>query len=154
MSSRRILVVIDATLDTAFDATPQARPPVVESLASLDHVQGVEFSPPVIVCGFANAARARGAFLVTGDGDGTVIALDPLGTPQLRSAVATSWRDLKAPGAELVMLPAGAGMLPDPPPFNPMAGAPVLTFSTFETTETKGVVRPPETDWKAACTGE
>ena len=77
MPMRNILVAIDATLDTAFDATAKARPPVVESLASLDAVTGVDFSPPVILCAASNAARARGAFLVTGDGDGSAIALDP-----------------------------------------------------------------------------
>ena len=154
MSSRQILVVIDATLDTAFDATAEARPPVVESLASLDRVSGVEFSPPVILCAAANAARGRGAFLVTGDGDGTVIALEPLGTPQLRSALATAWRDLNAPGAELMMLPAGAGLPPNPPPFNPMVGAPVLTVDSFETTDARGVVRPPDALWQEACTGD
>ncbi|NBC19679.1 MAG: hypothetical protein GVY06_01305 [Alphaproteobacteria bacterium] len=154
MTDRQILVVIDATRDTAFDATPDARPPVVDSLGSLDSVTGVHLAAPVILCAEPNAARARGAFLVSGDGDGTVIALDPVGTPQLRSALATSWRDLNAPQAELMILPAGAGLPADPPPFNPLTGGPALTLDAFETTPSKGVVQPPGQMWKSACAGE
>ena len=151
MAMRNILVVIDATLDTAFDATAQARPPVVESLASLDAVKGIDFSPPVILCAASNAARARGAFLVTGDGDGSVIALDPAGTPILRSAVALAWRDLHASGAELMMLPAGAGLPATLPPFNPTATGPALTLEQFEATDARGVFRPMDAAWKTAC---
>ena len=90
MTASLIQIVID-TCDAphAFDGEGGI-PPVVASLKSVDQYPRLHFAAPVILCVEQEAARARGAFLVSGDRDGRVIAFDPAGTAKNRRALAGS----------------------------------------------------------------
>ena len=87
-----------------------------------------------------DAARARGAFLVSGDGDGRVIAFDPPGSAEDRLALAG------LPGAALACLQPG------------QAFSPQMTISEVQAigialmpASLRGVWVPEPNQWAARC---
>lgn len=88
MANVLIQIVIDTcAVPGAFEGA-SGLPPVVVSLQSVEAHPTLDFAAPVILCEEQEIARARGAFLVSGDGDGRVIAFEPVGAAEDRLALA------------------------------------------------------------------
>lgn len=139
MGEMQILVVIDACAEGAFDPVFGGPAPVISSLQSLPEATG--FAAPVILCAERDMARARGALLVSGDTDGSVIAVEPVGAREDRMALAA--RD----GLRLCPLIAGeifSQSRIEPAPRG--AGAVVLLPASL-----RGVRVPEPEAWQAIC---
>lgn len=140
MTPGPIQIVIDAcNAPGAFDGAG-GLPPLVASLKSCEPFTHIDFAAPVILCAERDAARARGAFLVSGDGDGRVIAFDPPGSAEDRLALAG------LPGAALACLQPG------------QAFSPQMTISEVQAigialmpASLRGVWVPEPNQWAARC---
>ena len=117
-------------------------PPVVQTLQSADARSDLFFDPPVILCDEADMARARGAFLVSGDGDGRIIALDVPGTPEHRRQLL--W------GPRLLLLAAGEAF-PDDPVTEHLEN---LKSVDLLPASLKGVWVPEPSAWRTLCDSE
>lgn len=139
MEDPALTLVIDTLLHPApFDADGGIAP-VVRTLQSADARRDITFNPPVILCAEQDMARARGAFLVTGDGDGRVIAFAPDGTATLRrSVVSAPLAFVLKPGEVFPTQPNTAAM-------TTLQDCPLLPASL------KGVWVPDPAAWRALC---
>ncbi|MEM1151528.1 MAG: hypothetical protein AAGI03_13375 [Pseudomonadota bacterium] len=148
MDQPRLLTLIDATVPDAFERRGDRAPRVVEALLAICEDAQSDHAPPVIACAEADTALARGAFLVSGDGDGVVIGLDPIRSEAARRALLASFARSHAPGAVAVFV-----RLPDRPVTLETEGAPRVRF---EQTDRRGVLVPNAQNWAAldAMTGE
>lgn len=116
-------------------------PPVVRTLLSADQFSADVFAPPVLICREADMALARGAFLVSGDGDGRVIACSPPGTPALRRALAAAF------GPRAFVMSAGEPLDPGADTALAVDFAPVSLIPA----SLKGVWVPEPNAWAEAC---
>lgn len=139
MGETQILVVIDASAEAAFEPVEGGPAPVISSLKSIPET--AVFAAPVVICAERDMARARGALLVTGDTDGRVIALDPLGTADARLALAATGTARLAP---LVAGVAFTEPLIEPAPRG-IGPIPLVQASL------RGVQMPDSDTWRAAC---
>lgn len=140
MNPGPIQIVIDACeAPGAFDSAG-GLPPLVASLKSCEPYSDIEFAAPVILCAERDAARARGAFLVSGDSDGRVIAFDPPGTAADRLALAS------LPGVALTHLQPGQAFSPQMTISEVQAiGIPLMPASL------RGVWVPEPNQWAGRC---
>ncbi|MEO0817084.1 MAG: hypothetical protein AAFX86_07220 [Pseudomonadota bacterium] len=133
--------LIDATGPGVFERLGDQPPPVVSLLLGLEADTGVDHAPPVIACAEADTARARGAFIVSGDGDGIVLGLDPIGPVAARASLLCAFAETHAPGADICLWDAASGTLI---PFTHPTDA-----IGFSTTDRRGVLVPNAQNWAA-----
>lgn len=139
MGEMPILVVIDACAEGAFEPVPGGPAPVIASLQAIPETTA--FAAPVILCAERDMARARGALLVSGDTDGSVIALEPTGAHEDRMAL------LAAETVRLCPLTAGETFSEKGIELAPRAvgSIPLLPASL------RGVRVPEPQAWQAIC---
>ena len=142
MEPAPITLVIDAFQHSSPFEAAGGMPPVVQTLQSADARADLIFNPPVILCDEADMARARGAFLVSGDGDGRIIALDVPGTPEHRRQLL--W------GPRLLLLAAGEAF-PDDPVTEHLEN---LKSVDLLPASLKGVWVPEPSAWRTLCDSE
>ncbi|MEL6662907.1 MAG: hypothetical protein AAFR33_07880 [Pseudomonadota bacterium] len=135
------LTLIDATAPTAFEKLGGGPPAVVQRLLDIEADDAVSHAPPVIACAEADVALARGAFVVSGDGDGVVIGLDPIGTRAARRALLAAFAHQHAPEALAVWVEAVTG---ETEIFQADA-----SDIRFDTTDKRGMVIPNPQNWAA-----
>lgn len=107
--------LIDATGPGVFERKGDQPPPLVALLVAIENDTGVDHAPPVIACAEADTALARGALIVSGDGDGVVLGLDPIGSGAARAALLATFARSHAPGADLCLRDAASAMAIAPP---------------------------------------
>ncbi|MEM9740000.1 MAG: hypothetical protein AAF829_09035 [Pseudomonadota bacterium] len=135
------VALIDATGEGVFERAGERPPPLVTVLLDVSADTDAELAPPVIACAEADSARARGALLVSGDGDGVILGLDPIGQPTARAALMVAFARRHAPTATPLGIDAKTGA--------------ALSFRSpvadvlFEPTDRKGVVVPNRQNWMA-----
>ncbi|MEM7766712.1 MAG: hypothetical protein AAF253_04400 [Pseudomonadota bacterium] len=102
------MFVIDAYGDpTSLSARGVTPPAIVATLRAIQRTDPPGLAAPVILCDGDRAARARGALVVSGDTDGTVIVLPPgLDVGDL-APVAAAWAWRADPSVTLCLVRAG-----------------------------------------------
>ncbi len=133
--------LIDATGPGVFERKGDELPPLVALLLALEDDTGVDHAPPVIACAEADTALARGALIVSGDGDGVVLGLEPIGSGAARAALMATFASRHAPGAELCLRDAASGA--------PIAGQADGGAIAFSSTDRRGVLVPNPQNWAA-----
>jgi len=133
--------LIDATGPGVFERKGDQPPPLVALLLALEADTSVDHAPPVIACAEADLALARGALVVSGDGDGVVLGLDPIGSGPARAALLATFATSHAPGAELCLRDGASGMAIEPQ-------TPAETIA-FAATDRRGVMVPDPQNWAA-----
>lgn len=133
--------LIDATGPGVFERKGDQPPPLVALLVALERDTSVDHAPPVIACAEADAALARGALIVSGDGDGVVLGLEPIGSGAARAALLATFAHSHAPGAELCLRDAASGA--------PIAGQASGGAIAFSPTDRRGVLVPNPQNWAA-----
>ncbi len=133
--------LIDATGQGVFERNGDELPPLVALLLALEDDTGVDHAPPVIACAEADTALARGALVVSGDGDGVVLGLEPIGSGAARAALLSTFATSHTPGAELCLRDVASGMaiVPQPP----------AESIAFVATDRRGVMVPNPQNWAA-----
>lgn len=139
MPKRPLLILIDAvSVPDALHQRNGEPPPAVRTLRALDLLDDAPIAAPAIFCIAPDAARARGAFLVTSDQDGSAILIDPPWTSSDLVALSAAYVRQYQPTARARLVRAG-----DTPAMGEAIPAiRSLGSDAFEPADRKGCVVP------------
>ena len=148
MQTKATLYVIDTLTGDWFSPGESGVPKLVERLREIEALGGADAVAPLLIAAPNETGRARGALLVTGDTDASVIAPHPPGSLAARQRLAEAYARQHCPQAELVYFGDG-----EPNRWQPPSGPDAADIRLTDSGR-KGIFHPdPEVwgEWVAAA---